>query len=90
MKVNAKQYTNVEVELDKKTIDMVTRKRLLKLIGLEEYSAEPNHRYGLKIKDGYIIFWLEERDGHEDNERIIRPATKFDESVFEILHKLWY
>lgn len=90
MKVNAKQYTTVNVELDEKTIDMVTRKRLLKMIGLDGYSTEPNHRHGLRIQGGNIVSWWEAAGGHDDEESIIRPATKFDKSVFEILHKLWY
>jgi hypothetical protein len=90
MKVDALQTANVKVELDKETVDLIVRTRLLGLIGLESYAKTESHRHGIQIKDGYVESWWEEGGGSHSwfEDKRIRKATDLDIRVFAILDDL--
>ena len=88
MKVTGTQTTNVEIKLDKTTIDTIVKTQLLGLVDLSKYA---NTRYsGVYLDGNAVMKWEEDGGGSHswiDKEKI-RDATDLDIRVFTILDDL--
>jgi hypothetical protein len=64
-------------------VDLITKRRLFKLMDLERF-AESEPRRGVIVINGKIVEW----DNVEGGTRTLRDATEMDVKIFEVLSKL--